>query len=114
MIRRQAAERLSLRRRQIEAAPDRDAVVRPRLKLAAYQRPVFVDTALRPASNLTHQRRTAIAVAQHPPVIEIDQFIRNAFAIAIADEGRPCVRVGAACAAREAIKGHLGPAFIMR
>ncbi len=111
---RQRAERLFLRRRQLETAPNHDAIVRPRLKLAAHQGPVCINAALCPASNVSHQRRTAIAVAPHAPVVEIDQIIRNAFAIAIANKRRPGVRVGAACAAGEAVNGHQGPAFFMR
>ena len=106
MTRRQRTARPSLRRRQIETAPNHDAVFRPRLKLTAHQGPVCVDAALRPAPKFACQRRTAIPVTQHAPVVEIDQVIRNAFAIAISDERRPGFRIGAACAASETVKGH--------
>ena len=107
-------ERASLRYGQTKTAPNHDAVFRPRLKLAAHQGAVFVDAAVRPASELTYEGRAAIAVAQHAPVLEIDQLVRNAVAVAIPDECRPGFRVGAACAAREAVKGHRGPERFMR
>src|ERR1019366_3894125 len=101
-----SASLLPSRHRQIETAPNREAVFRTRLKLTAHQGSVLVDAALRPASKLADQCRTAIAVAEHAPVLEIDQFVRNAFAIAVPDKRWPGFRIGAACAAREAVNGH--------
>ncbi len=114
MTRRQRAESLSLRRGQIESTPDHGAVFRFRLKFPAHQGPVCIDAALRPASNFAHQRRAAIAIALHALMLEIDQIIRNAYAIAITDECRPGFRIGTACAAGDAVNGHQGPAFFMR
>ena len=103
-----------LRGGQTETAPNHDAVFRPRLKLAAHQGPVWVDAALRAASDLALQCRAAIAMALHASVVEIDQFIRNATAIAVADECWPGFRVGAACAAIKAVEGHQSPDRFMR
>lgn len=89
----------------MKCTPHHDAVLRPRLKLAAHQRPVFVDAALRAAPNLARERGAAITVAAHASVLEIDQVVRNAGAVAVADERRPGFRVGATCAAGKAIKG---------
>jgi len=91
---------------QIEPAPNHNAVFRPRLKLTAHQGSNFVDAAMRPASNFAHKRRTAVAVALHAPVVEIDQFVRNACTIAVTDKCRPGFRKGAACPAADAVKGH--------
>ncbi len=89
-------------------------MIRSRLKLAAHQRAVSIDAAMRAASDLTRERGAAAAVAQHAPAAEIDQFVRNACAVAIADEHRPGIRIGAACAAGDAVNGHQGPAIFMR
>lgn len=104
----------SLRCGQIESEPNHDAVVRARLKLAAHQGSICINAAFGLASDFAHQSRTAIAVASHALIVEIDQIVRYVLAVALADECRPGFGIGAARAAGGAVEGYRSPAFFMR
>ena len=67
-----------------------------------------INAAMGMFSDYAHQRRAALIVAAHALMVGVDKIVRDALGVAIADERRPGLRIGAARAAREAVESRQG------